>query len=215
MEEGDRALSPEKGKHAMNFYQGIAVVLLRVWAARLIFTSVWSLLMYGQLFLQELRGIESSVSVASLGGQFALAAIPTSIGFALWFLGPAVAKWVAAGITAPAPGFEFDAARLVEAGTFLIGVFYLFWTAPGFIVDLTFYFLDVLRQTDGERLGGVLHRRFSGMGDMGTKASTVAIALFLTFRARDVAKLFTWLREAGLPPAEEAAPAETKPAPGE
>lgn len=212
MEEGDRALNPAKGKHAMNFYQGVAVVLLRVLAAETIFTNAVSLpgYAYSAFFVQENFG-ELGVQV----GAALLIAFYVVAGLALWFLAPPLARKVTAGFEFAMREITISGARIVEIGTFLIGFYYLFSNAPTLVMETASMLYQVAKQTDADRLyKGFVYHGYSPW-EIWKGALTVAIALFLTFRPRDIATLFTWLREAGLPPAEEAASAETKPAPGE
>ena len=198
----------------MNFYQGLAVVLLRVLAAKIIFDALTSSV-YLLMALIEPSSNQLPVSMSWLVGSTALLAAQIGVGIGLWSFAPAAAKRVAIGIAALSPSISISTARLVEVSVFLIGVFYLANVVPNLMMKAGSIFVMAANQTDQERITGASVFHMMDLTGMLKDLATVAGALFLTFRARDVAKLFTWLREAGLPPAEEAAPAETKPAPGE
>lgn len=198
----------------MNFYQGLAVVLLRVLAAIVLYDAVTS----SVFLLLAVIGpspYEPPLSTFSMIGETVLYGAQLSIGYSLWFFAPGVAKHVVSGVSAPKPAINVDKASIIEIGVFLIGLFYLVGVIPDLLVKAGRVFIEAANQTDDERLYGTRIFRLAEATATFQEFAKAAVALFLIFRASDFAKIFSWLRGAGVPPTEEVAPSEPKPAPGE
>ncbi len=85
-------------------------------------------------------------------------------------------------------GIEMSGIRgsdLVSIGSFLIGLYYLLHAAPEMVRNVVAYGFD---GASGSPAGWVF---------ILTPTVLTGVALLLMFRARDMGRLFTWLREAG------------------
>lgn len=195
----------------MSFYQGLATVLLRVFAATVIV---------------QWLGLTVSLSVSWMGAPpvqggdaapFYWAAISSYavyslLGFALWFLAAPIGRRLGAGFSAPAPNLAHSSEALVRIGSFLIGLYFLIEYSAKLVVTGAGILIKNAQLDDYERL-----YRSPGISDyewsqLAQYSAIVIPALGLTLGVRGVAKLFSWLRTAGQYRGEGAA---EKSAPGE
>ncbi len=171
----------------MTGIQAIGVLMIRLWAAVVIIGQFLSSI--STLFLASAGGSDESFVAFFLASfLWSLAAI------AAWLLAPRLSR---AFVPEAAPDnlkIIMGVEDFVAAGSFLIGGFFLVRTAPDLVtalVDILGSFLT--RETDAPPANIGYQWR-----ELGSAVLIFAIALFLTFRPREIAKMFGSLQQAGL-----------------
>lgn len=187
----------------MTFYQGLATVLLRVWAAVYLIESLGA---FASLGIGWVTGpIDPDKSMRTY--YFTLLinyAAYFLIGAAVWILAPRAGRLIGAAIPAGAPSLSIDNERIIEIGAFLIGLYFFAEYAPQALAESIRVLMMAAEETDAERLAGGSDRYFVRWGMLGQHWTAVIVALVIGLRARDFAKLFSWLRSAGQYPDKDA-----------
>jgi hypothetical protein len=180
----------------MTFYQGLATVLLRVWAAVYLIESVGAFASLGIGWVTQPTDSDESLRSYYVTNLMSYA-VYFVVGTALWILAPHAGRLVSAAIPTGAPSSSIDNKRIIEIGAFLIGVYFLAVNAPQALAESIEVFIKAAKETDAERLAGGGARYFVQWGTLGQHWAAVIVALVIGLRARDFAKLFSWLRSAG------------------
>lgn len=171
----------------MTGLQAICVLLIRLWAAGII---VSYLLVYSVWFLSALIGEnEEGMTGLLLGGAIWIAA-----SLAAWVLAPRLSRLFVPPGASETLKFSLSVADFVAAGSFLIGGFYLVDLVPQFVAALGEIFVTLAGRDDDS---APEIDRFQWTRLL-SAALTVLVALFLTFRPRQIARMFASLRHAGL-----------------
>lgn len=177
----------------MTGLQAICILLIRLWAAGVIISY---LLGYAYWFMSALTGNDQE----GLSDLLINAAIWISGALAGWCLAPPLSRLVVPRAASDNLQITMGAEDFVAVGSFLIGGVFLVRTAP----DLLAVLVNILgsfatRETDAPPPDIHYQSR-----QLISAVVTVAVALFLTFKPRDIAKMFVWLRRAGLAKLDEA-----------
>ncbi len=174
----------------MSGIQAIGVLIIRVWAASVVITSV-----NGLAFTGLLDGLEKKELLVAL------------IIYAVW-LAAAVSGWIWAsrlsGLLVPQVGREpvaisINVEDLVAAGSFLIGGFYLVASTPSLVTNMARVMGPLIFRDANE-----MPRIYAlDIASLPGELVVFAAAPFLTFKPREIARLFLWLRRAGVASGEE------------
>ncbi len=84
-----------------------------------------------------------------------------------------------------------DATDLVAIGSFLIGLYHLANKLPGTLYQTAFLVIELIQEN-----GYLFDIKFQ-MDSLAIQWIVVLVALGLTFRPRDIARMFMWLRSVG------------------
>lgn len=177
----------------MTGLQAICMLMIRLWAAGVII-SILSGYMYW--FLSALIGDGEEGSTGPiLDGAIWIAAAITAL-----VLAPRLARLLAPPTARESVRFAFSIDDFVSAGSFLVGGFYLVELGPQFVASLGEILSTLAIREDDETpvISKIQWSRFL------SAALTAAIALFLTFRPREIAKMFQSLQRAGLAKVDQA-----------
>jgi hypothetical protein len=177
----------------MTGVEAIGVLIIRLWAASHVLTYLSGA---GLWFLQAANG-EAEQNLSDLLGEAAIWLTPVIIAFVL---APRIVKLMAPRGAPDAVKFDINAEDFISAGTFLIGLFFMLRLGPDLLAALINVVSQfVIRQDDAAPsvISYDGHRLLAA-------GITFAAALFLTFRPREIARLFSWLRQAGLPKVDQA-----------
>lgn len=166
----------------------IVILLLRLWALYTIATNV----LYGiQFLVWQWSGEELGEAVSTR--YYAFGSIYVALGLLVWFLARRLSYVIvperfAASTSDMAPVAAED---LVGIGSFLIGIFQLSSKLPSLATHFV-TLIDRLQTNATHQFpqGDVLPFVANVVADTGV----IAIALFLTFRPRGIARLFAFLR---------------------
>ncbi len=166
----------------MSVARTIAIVALRLWAANGIILSVSTLTF---LVIGAIQN-SSELSIANLIVQ------PLFLVLALlaWKYPATIASFI---VPSPPPRADdqlpkLDTETAVTIGTFLVGLYILTLRLPPALLYATRYALNALNPDNQTRYFDVLR--------LIENLVIAAVALFLFFRASDIARLFVWLRRA-------------------
>ncbi len=176
----------------MTFYQGLAVVLVKFWAATWIAWGLVSLLSIG---IPELFAEERSQYVVEMVAPLASSLL---IGVLAWGCARPLGTRIGGLVTAPEPTLGIGVNEFVGIGVFLIGLYTFASYAPDALVAAIGWFIAVAKQTDAQRLAGESAHALYDWARLAGKWAAVFFALVLMLRVRDLVRLFGWLREAGL-----------------
>lgn len=185
----------------MTFYQGLATVLLKVWAAGSLIFGILYLGSFGLMLLDPSNWTQPNTT-----WQFtnvAIYALQFGVGVALWFAARPLGKSIGrAAAPAPNPQLGIDAEMLVVVGSFLIGINFLVEYGPRAVMGTVSTLYENMKRADHEP-------PFSGghvVRDLAGPWAIVVAACLLAFGARGMGRLFGWLRQAGLSKTEPTQP---------
>ena len=177
----------------MTGVQAIGVLIIRLWAAGFILTYLSGAMIW---LLQAASG-ESEHKLADLLVEAAIWLTPALVAFAL---APPLSRVIAPSSAPETLKFDISVQDLIPAGTFLIGLFYLLRLAPELIAAI----LDIVGQLVVRHDNAPLTVQSFQWQRLFAAAMTLAAALLLTFRPREIGRLVSSLRHAGLPKVEQA-----------
>ncbi len=177
----------------MTGLQAICILLIRLWAAGVIISY---LLSYVYWFLSALTGNDQE----GLSELLINAAIWIAAALAAWYLAPPLSRLVVPRTTSDNLQITMGAEDFVAVGSFLIGGVFLVRTAP----DLLAVLVNILgsfatHETDAPPPDIHYQSR-----QLISAMVTVAVALFLTLKPREISRMFALLRQAGLAKVDEA-----------
>lgn len=180
----------------MTFYQGLATVLLRVWAATMLIESIRWVMDFGISWTSQSDSATPETSQYLLGA-LASGATYLAVAVVIWICARPIGRWVGSAIAVAEPVVTFSAGQIVAVGSFLIGVFFVVEYAPQAAMDTVISLAKHARTSDAERLYGSSVDLYN-LRQLTKNWAVVIAALALAFRARDIGRLFAWLRETGL-----------------
>ena len=164
--------------------QGLAQVLLRIWAlAQMLFSGAMLILMFS-LAASGGFGLAQALSLAP-------SAVLLLTGVALWTYAPWFARRIAANIEAGAISVAVSADDLMATGTALIGVLLVASSLPSAVVD----FVGSIEDTNRAYTGIVINPNHQMRYDLFFKT---IIGFFLLFSAIRLKPLLKALRGAGI-----------------
>jgi hypothetical protein len=176
----------------MTGLQAICVLMIRLWAAGII---VSFLLGFTSWFLSALIGDNEQ----ELAGPILEGAIWIAAALAAWVLAPRLPGFFVPPGASANLQFSLGVGDIVAAGSFLIGGFYLVDLVPQLVAALGEVFVTLAGRDDDF---APAIDRFQWTRVLST-ALTVAVALFLTLKPREIARMFASLRHAGLAKVDE------------
>lgn len=187
----------------MTFYQGLATVLIRVFAATVIVQWLGLTVSLSVNWMGVLQAQGSDVA------PFYWAAISSYtiyslLGFALWFFAVPIGRRLGGGLSTPAANLGLDSEALVKVGSFLIGLYFLIEYSARLAVTGAGIFIKNAKFDDYERLSGGRSISDHEWSQLAQYSIIVIASLLLALGAGGAAKLFSWLRSAGQYPDKDA-----------
>lgn len=181
----------------------ILVLIIRLWAAGMIITSIMMLPYY---LLSNTPDAFNDSTAADIYG-FALYAVHLLIGIFAWILAPKFAKLSYRKKDSSELSINVDADLLVVIGSFLIGMFYLAQYLPDLGVQAVMWFVDTNRAAADEVTGlGTLTASTVNVSNVVRDLLVVLVASWMAFRPSHLAHMFSGLRRAGLAKVEITSP---------
>lgn len=178
----------------MTFYQGLAIVLLRVYAFTWIVGGAYRFLVPVLWNLLDKQAFAQTKSYYLFNtSSFALY---LTLGIVVWFAAAPLGKRIGRQIPeTAAPEISGDA--LVAIGSFLIGLYFFIEYGAKALGATTTLAIEMAKQTDAERLAQAPILMANDWANLAGNWAIAVLALVLAFRAQGVAHLFGWLRRTG------------------
>ncbi|MDZ7628902.1 MAG: hypothetical protein U5J99_10920 [Parvularculaceae bacterium] len=177
----------------MTAIEAISVLIIRLWAAGIFLTYLSA---FGYWVWEAASG-EGEQKLADLLVEAAVWLTPALVAFAF---AARLSKLIAPRAAPEAIKFDVTVEEIVSAGTFLIGLFFMLQFTPQLILAIIEIVSELVVRDDNAPVtvqSFTFQRLFAA-------AMTFAAALFLTFRPREIGRLISSLRHAGLPKVEQA-----------
>ncbi|VAV99305.1 hypothetical protein MNBD_ALPHA05-1623 [hydrothermal vent metagenome] len=168
----------------------IMVLIIRLWAADAVISSIISASYYVLFDEGKLSSISNEYLIAS--GFWVL------IGFGAWVLAPWLARRLGQATPNAGLNININADQLVAIGSFLIGAFYLAKYGPQLLIDLGWWFVHLAGQDPVEEGQlGTLRRYTIEWRSTISNLLIITVASFMALRPAYLAKIFSWLRSVG------------------
>lgn len=173
--------------------QAILVVIIRLWAAKVIISFVANLPFYTSVIF-SLKEAHDFLTITTMTNN----AIWVVSGVAAWILAPKLARMVAPDTHDTAISINVNADTLVMIGGFLIGCFYLADYLPHLTYDISALFIQFVQQGQNS-----LHAQDTLYGDNFKMESffktllVVIVAVWMIVMPQHIVRFFSWLRSAG------------------
>lgn len=176
----------------MNAIQALTVVVIRLWCASAI---IRGLLTFPSAFLftQQYSGQISTIYVAVTSTTW------LAVGLFGWFVAPKLVLKLMEGPLDQSIRFQIDADLIVVCGCFLIGWFYLVQYASVLVSEMASVVFKVA-YVDATSSSAMRAKPFNWLDLDGVfkSALVVAAAFWMAFRPQHVARLVSYLRNAGV-----------------
>lgn len=177
--------------------QAILVVIIRLWAAGYIITYLLSLPSVSTIFHNLFSSDGDLWTILTILNYLVM----VFVAVIAWVLAPWLARRVHSDVGDAKISMNIDANMLVMTGSFLIGCFYLAAHVPPLLVDLAIVLVQLGQQNpDASHTAGQLKFRHFGYDSFIKHLLVVIAALWMAFRPQHMARIFSWLRGAGLSP---------------
>lgn len=177
----------------MSGVHAILIVIIRLWAAGVLIASIADAMVVLSLVSHETTNAhEFAPTYVSFFAWLAA-------GVCAWGFAPRIARSVYKGKDEEKYVFTVNADALVAIGGFLIGCYLLAQYFPPLIVQtvtLLADFADYTQSSESRPFHIPYHSLLNGL-------LIVAAGGWMAFRAGDLARMFLWLRSAGLPPPDK------------
>ncbi len=181
----------------MTSVHAILIVLIRLWAAGFIISGILSLSHYLLIFYAQASSGESLQQETIGFVNFYLGYVVT--GLVVWIFAPGMSARIFPVKKDEVININIKPELLVSIGGFLIGGFYLADYGPQLIADFGRVFFDANQQGPNSLTNANQNdQRYLDRERVFKNGLVVAVALWMVFRPRDLAHIFSTMRKAGL-----------------
>lgn len=205
------------GGTSLSFLQALAVTLLRasatltiIYSAVSLFDFIWQYLQL-QVWSDAETQAQNAQTVSVYIGMIAGLTFSIAVAAALLFAAPWLSRRIVPLPHGPEPLPAFPVHELVGVGVFLVGFWFVLERGPRAIADTATVLVAIMTETEAERLSSPVIRSVPDYRLI-LQWIGVLVALAAMLRARDVGRLFGWLRNAGVAPGEPAPASDERPA---